>query len=293
MAKTGFQYYSVETDRYQDKKIRMLKKECGCNGLAVYDYILCEIYRVQGCFLEWDDSTAFDVSEYLGLRETQVNEIVNYCCAVGLFDRGLLTNERVLTSAAIQSRFIDWSQKAKRTGVKIPEKLTIIPEKHKKLTEETQKIQEETDKVKKRKVKKSKFSRTGESLLATENAPEPPPVARPPSLGFYPKESDMLMALPEIKTHSAIERIRITSKITVTTEQIQGMWEVFKGLHFTGEKFYKSENDIFSHFSNWIKDQKFDNGTVKGYSKPNGSSGASALAAKLEQSINARGSQSY
>ena len=47
--KTGFSFYSVDTDRYQDRKIKRLKKAFGCNGIAVYDYLLCEVYRDKGC----------------------------------------------------------------------------------------------------------------------------------------------------------------------------------------------------------------------------------------------------
>lgn len=46
--KTGLSYYNVDTDRYQDMRIKRLKKDMGCRGVAVYDYILCEIYRVKG-----------------------------------------------------------------------------------------------------------------------------------------------------------------------------------------------------------------------------------------------------
>ncbi|SKA30074.1 protein of unknown function [Chitinophaga eiseniae] len=154
--KTGFIYYSVETDRYQDIRIKRLKKECGCAGLATYDYLLCEIYRVKGCFLEWDDSTVFDVADYLGLKENTVREIVNYCCSVGLFNKELLASGNVLTSASIQSRFIDWSKKAKRANVTIPEKARILPEESPNLPEESGKLQEECkqSKVKESKVKK-------------------------------------------------------------------------------------------------------------------------------------------
>lgn len=126
--KTGFNYYSTDTDRYQDIKIKRLKKDFGCPGMCVYDYLLCEIYRVKGCFLVWDDSTAFDVANYFGLKETLVNEIVNYCCNVGIFNKSLLASERVLTSLSIQKRYLDWSKKAKRTNFDIPEKVLIIQE---------------------------------------------------------------------------------------------------------------------------------------------------------------------
>ena len=74
--KSGFDFYRVDTDRYQDIRIKKLKKHHGCSGIAVYDYVLCEIYRVRGCFMEWDESTAFDVAEYFGLKENTVNEIM-------------------------------------------------------------------------------------------------------------------------------------------------------------------------------------------------------------------------
>lgn len=104
--KTGFDYYNVDTNRYQDIRIKRLKKDFKTAGIAVYDYILCEIYRVRGCFLAWDESTAFDVAEYFGLKETLVNEIVNYCAAVGLFDVGMYKEYHILTSIDIQRKWL-------------------------------------------------------------------------------------------------------------------------------------------------------------------------------------------
>lgn len=107
--KVGFEYYNIDTNRYQDIKIKRLKKDFGTSGIAVYDYILCEIYRVRGCFLVWDESTAFDVAEYFGLKENLVNEIVNYCCAAGLFDKALLVKYHILTNIDIQRQWVKLS----------------------------------------------------------------------------------------------------------------------------------------------------------------------------------------
>ena len=164
--KTGFHYYSIETDRYQDMRIKRLKKEHGCNGIAVYDKILCEIYRVEGSFIEWDESTVFDVAEYFGLKETQVNEIVNYCCYVGLFDRGLLASERVLTSSSIQLRFIQWSKLAQRKNPFIPERIRIINEEKEKIPEEIGKLHEEIPQS------KEKESKEKEMLSLPWDSPE-------------------------------------------------------------------------------------------------------------------------
>lgn len=143
MAKAGLKYYTVDTDRYQDMRIKRLKKNCGCAGLAVYDYILCEIYRVQGCVLEWDSDTAFDVAEYLGLKENTVNEIVQYCGVVGLFNKEWLTSG-IVTSAAIQRRYLEMCKRAKRENASIPEKYALIREELPKTTEETPILREDS-----------------------------------------------------------------------------------------------------------------------------------------------------
>ena len=135
--KTGFNYYSVDTDRYLDIRIKRLKKNFGCSGIAIYDYLLCEIYRVKGCFMQWDESTAFDVAEYFGIKESLVNEVVKYCGVVGLFNKELLTSGNVLTSLSIQRRYIDASKKYKRSGIQIPKKIRLM--------EESDIIQEESD----------------------------------------------------------------------------------------------------------------------------------------------------
>ena len=118
--KTGLSYYTVDCDRYQDRRIKRLKKDFNCIGPAVYDYILCEIYRVQGCFLAWDDNTAFDVAEYFGLKESTVHEVVRYCASVGLFDKELLLRG-IITSASIQRRYMEMCTRARRKNIVIPE----------------------------------------------------------------------------------------------------------------------------------------------------------------------------
>ncbi|MDD3404943.1 MAG: DUF4373 domain-containing protein [Paludibacteraceae bacterium] len=152
--KTSFAYYAVDTDRYQDIKIKRLKKSFGCDGIAVYDYILCEIYRDKGCFLVWDENRAFDVADYFGLKENTVEEIVQWCCTCGLFDKSVLTSVGVLTSASIQRRFTDMCIKAKRKDCVIPENIRIIPEQSNIIPEQSQIITELSDKEKKSKVNK-------------------------------------------------------------------------------------------------------------------------------------------
>ena len=146
--RVGLSYYSVDTDRYLDVRIRRLVKAFGCDGIAVYDYLLCNIYRVKGCFAAWDESTAFNVAEYLRLKESVVLEIVRYCGVVGLFNKELLSRG-IITSAAIQRRYIDTCIRAKRKNLEIPEFCRILPEETAKLPEESPNTPEFCREVKK------------------------------------------------------------------------------------------------------------------------------------------------
>jgi len=125
--KTGFLYISLQVNRYGDMDLKRLKKNFGGTGVAVYDYICTQIYRDSGCYLKWDRDTAFDVAEYWNIKETLLNEIVNYCCHVGLFDQGLLNSERLLSSKKIVENFIYWSKLAKRKYT-VPEMLAKLLE---------------------------------------------------------------------------------------------------------------------------------------------------------------------
>ena len=114
MSKNGFSYYKAETDRFQDIKIKRLKKKYGCDGYAVYQYALNEIYRVDGSYIRWTEDQLFDCADYWGMNEERVKEIVDYCAEICLFDPVVWKMKCILTSRAIQSRYIDICKLAKK-----------------------------------------------------------------------------------------------------------------------------------------------------------------------------------
>ena len=142
--KTGLSYpFGIDTDIFQDRKIKRLKKTFGCAGIAIYIYLLCDVYRDKGCVLVWDEDCAFDVAEYLGVKESLVNEVVKYCGAVGLFNEELLSCG-IITSESIQRRYIEMCKRARRTSANIPEEWRLITEESgKPLTEECGEITED------------------------------------------------------------------------------------------------------------------------------------------------------
>lgn len=125
MAKQGFSYYKAETDRFQDIKIKRLKKRYQCTGYAVYQYVLNEIYRVRGYCLKFSEDHLFDVSEYWGIDEELVTEIIGYCAEIGLFSATMWQGKGVLTARSIQARYIDICKVCKKTPV-IEEELRLV-----------------------------------------------------------------------------------------------------------------------------------------------------------------------
>ena len=125
MAKQGFSYYKAETDRFQDIKIKRLKKKYRCAGYAVYQYVLNEIYRVRGYCLTFTEDHLFDVSEYWDIEEEEVTAIISYCAEIGLFDNRLWQEKGVLTARSIQTRYIDICKVCKKTPT-IEEDLRLV-----------------------------------------------------------------------------------------------------------------------------------------------------------------------
>lgn len=66
------------------------------------------------------------------------------------------------------------------------------------------------------------------------------------------------LELPEIKINSAVEYLTITKNVKATKELVLSLWAFFKEKNFTGQKFYKSKQDTFSHFFETLKFEKID-----------------------------------
>lgn len=128
MSKNGFSYYKAETDRFQDIKIKRLKKRYGCDGYAVYQYALNEIYRVEGAYIRWTEDQHFDCAEYWDMTEERVKEIINYCAEICLFDPIAWEQKCILTGRSIQARYLDICKVSKKKAYIPMDILMVAPE---------------------------------------------------------------------------------------------------------------------------------------------------------------------
>jgi hypothetical protein len=102
--KMGLDYFPFDVDFFEDLKIRKLIKYQGSNAIAIYAFILCNIYK-DGYYIRWDNDLPFIISEQTGYEESYIVQVINCCLDIGLFSKNLFDSERVITSFGIQDRY--------------------------------------------------------------------------------------------------------------------------------------------------------------------------------------------
>ena len=102
--KEGLSYFPFDVDFFQDIKIRKLIRYQGSNAIAIYAFILCNIYK-DGYYIRWDNDLPFIISEQTGYEESYIVEVINCCLDIDLFSKNLFDSERVITSFGIQDRY--------------------------------------------------------------------------------------------------------------------------------------------------------------------------------------------
>lgn len=118
--KQNLNYSTWDVDVLEnDTSIDALIDAQGPAGFYVYFALCQKAYATDGYFYRWGYDNAASTARKLGggLKSTQVRAIVDLCVSLGLFDKALFTTDGILTSRAIQSRYLDGI--ARRTG-KIP-----------------------------------------------------------------------------------------------------------------------------------------------------------------------------
>lgn len=100
----GLLYFPFDIDFFEDNKIRILKARYKSDGVLIYLFLLCEIYR-EGYYIKVDDDFEYIISDELGIDQNKVKQVLNFLLKRSLFDNTLFSLDKVLTSAGIQRRY--------------------------------------------------------------------------------------------------------------------------------------------------------------------------------------------
>lgn len=127
--KDGLDYFPKDTDFYRDRKIRALIGRFGADGVVLYDYILCEVYR-DGYCTEIDDSFRDIAAADLKMSPEKIGLILDYLLNQSmLLDSQLFKAVKVLTSRGIQTRYQEAvRQRALKRGICVNGKLWLLDE---------------------------------------------------------------------------------------------------------------------------------------------------------------------
>ncbi|SUP42424.1 Lin1244/Lin1753 domain-containing protein [Veillonella criceti] len=127
--KAGISYFPLDTDFFENKKVRRLTRAFGATATSVLVNLLCTIYKDKGYYMRWDDDTLAFVADELCLKVGTVREIVVKAIQVGFFNANMAnlfgTDEGqakgdydgILTSVAIQEQYFDTCKRSKRSEV--------------------------------------------------------------------------------------------------------------------------------------------------------------------------------
>ena len=111
--KQGLDYFPLDTDFLQDIKVRRLIRACGSSAIPMLIGLLVNIYRSDGYYLRWDSDMTFLISDEVGISEGAAQEFINKAVQVGFFDKKLYEEKSILTSAGIQRRFFEITERRK------------------------------------------------------------------------------------------------------------------------------------------------------------------------------------
>lgn len=196
--KKGIDYFSFDVGFFDDRKIRELRGKFGSDGITVYIYLLCLIYKENGYYAELDDGFDYVASADLNMDSEKIGQIINFLCKRSLFNDTLFTSDKVLTSHGIQMRF----QEAVKTRASKKEILVnrfwLLDEHETQsyirrtdfqgLSEENDSYSEKNDSLSMEKpLKKSKVKKSKEKKSKAEESNMPSAVVPQNLINFYQK----------------------------------------------------------------------------------------------------------
>jgi len=102
--KLELDYFRLDVNFFTNIKMRRLNKKFGCNGLSLYIFFLCEIYK-QSYYVIATEDFIFDVSDRLNMTTEEVEEALRFMVKIDLFDQNLFERRNAITSKSIQTRY--------------------------------------------------------------------------------------------------------------------------------------------------------------------------------------------
>lgn len=127
--KSGLDYFPLDADLFSDRKIRILMARFGADGLVVYLYILCQIYRDKGYYTPVDDDFQLMTAADLSIAEDKVGQIQDFLLERALLDETRFRTDHILTSVGVQRRYQEAIRsRASKSPVSVESRFWLLPQ---------------------------------------------------------------------------------------------------------------------------------------------------------------------
>ena len=129
--KKGINYFSFDTDFFEDPKIKKLKHKYNSFGITLYINLLTRIYRECGYYIILEEDILIDIAEYLKTDIENIQGAIRYMTDIKLFNEKVITkNILVLTSERIQRTYqASVKSRGKKNPVKVNKMIWLLDEK--------------------------------------------------------------------------------------------------------------------------------------------------------------------
>ena len=126
--KTGCQYFPLDCNFYNDRKVRLLRAEFGAKAEAVLIRRWCAIYQEAGWYARIDEDEIALMAESMGKGFTAgyIREVILGACRRGIFDEAVFAAHRVLTSEGVQKQYL--AIKAKKKIIPVIREYWVLKE---------------------------------------------------------------------------------------------------------------------------------------------------------------------
>lgn len=286
--KLGLDYFPHDTHTDEDTALQLLEAEFGLDGYAVYFKLLESIYA-QGYAKQWGEDECLLFAKKMGaVTVPKLSEIIKGCIRRSLFDEGVYNLFQILTSKAIQLRWLE----AKRKDVSaIDPKVCLIEQTAKGVSSPRKNDKNEEKGVFAAKTlvntaktlvnaettpqSKVKYNNSSNSNNARKNESEEPRSA----LNLEPLQpvgsTRTGATIREVLTSNQIWSQAICSNHRISPETFNEYVTKFEQHCFIENRTHNTDGDVQVHFNNWLRIQlnieatkapkQSNNGTSRNY----------------------------
>ena len=122
--KENLDYFPFDADFFWDIKISRLKAQFGTDGICVYLFILCRIYK-NSYYIELNDDLVLDITERFSFSESKTRQIINCLLSRSLLVSIPVESVKMLSATSIQRRYQEAKKGAKR-DIEVDERLWLL-----------------------------------------------------------------------------------------------------------------------------------------------------------------------